>query len=212
MPKTVVYLKKSNRPDKKFMVFVDGKTVHFGAAGMSDFTKHKDKARMKRYTDRHKRGGETWTKSGLKTAGFWSKWLLWNKPTIGGSKKDIASRFNVTFKSGWPSKGSSGKSKRKARKSKRKARKSKRKARKSKRKARKSKRKARKSKRKARKSKRKARSRFSVRRKVGKKYERCVLAVKSKQPKKCMKGGKWVGGKGCVNPFAVCTSKVGRYN
>jgi hypothetical protein len=99
--RTVVYLKKSNRPGKKYMVLIDGKkTVHFGAKGMSDYTKHKDKERKQRYDSRHK-VTENWKKSGIKTAGFWSKWLLWNKPSIGGSKRDMASRFNITFKSGW---------------------------------------------------------------------------------------------------------------
>ncbi len=103
MTRTIVYLKKSNKPGKKFMVRVNGKTIHFGAKGMSDYTKHKDKERMKRYTTRHKKN-ENWNKSGIKTAGFWSKWLLWNKPTLAGSKRNISSRFNVTFKSGWPKK------------------------------------------------------------------------------------------------------------
>ena len=40
------------------------------------------------------------------------------------------------------------------------------------------------------------------------KYERCVLGVKSKQTKSCEKK-KWKG-KGCVNPFAICTKSVGR--
>jgi Family of unknown function (DUF5754) len=102
--RTIVYLKKSNKPDKKYMVYVDGKTIHFGAKGMSDYTKHKDKERMKRYVARHKRGGETWTKKGIKTAGFWSKHLLWGKPSITASKRDISKRFNVTFRSGWPKK------------------------------------------------------------------------------------------------------------
>jgi hypothetical protein len=168
-PKTIVYLRKSTKPDKKYMVCVDGKTIHFGARGMSDFTKHKDVDRMKRYSARHARGGETWGKSGLKTAGFWSKWLLWNKPTLSGSRKDISSRFGVTFRSGWPTKSSkstrkalrSRKSTRKSRKSTRKSRKSRRKStRKSRRKStRKSRRKStrksrRKSTRKARKSRR----------------------------------------------------------
>jgi hypothetical protein len=157
---TVVYLKPSFKKEKKYMVLVDGKTIHFGARGMSDFTKHKDVERMKRYSERHKRGGETWNKSGIKTAGFWSKWLLWNKPTIAASKKSISSKYGVVFKSGWPSKSKNSKSskmgsKRKSRKSKRKSRKSKRKSRKSKRKSRKSKSKSRRSKRKSRKSKRK---------------------------------------------------------
>jgi len=105
--KTIVYLKKSNRSGKKYMVYVDGKTIHFGATGYSDYTKHKDSSRMKRYSARHSRGGETWSKSGIKTAGFWSKWLLWNKPTIAGSKRDMASKFGITFRSGWPRKSSS---------------------------------------------------------------------------------------------------------
>jgi hypothetical protein len=175
MSKTIVYLKKSTRPGKKYMVWVDGKTVHFGAAGMSDFTKHKDKARMKRYSARHKRGGETWGKSGIKTAGFWSKWLLWNKPSIGGSKRDIASKFNVTFKSGWPKKGRTLKSKRKSRKRKSRKRKSrKRKSRKRKSRKRKSrKRKSRKRKSRKRKSrKRKSRKRKSRKRKSRKRKSR----------------------------------------
>jgi len=178
MPKTLVYLKKSNRPEKKYMVLVDGKTIHFGAAGMSDYTKHKDKDRMRRYSARHKRGGENWGKSGIKTAGFWSKWLLWNKPTIEASKRDIASRFNVLFKNSWPNKMVS------TRKSIRKSRK--------------------------RKSTKKSSTKFAIRksRKLLKKYERCVLAVKSKQSKKCFKLGKWVGGKYCANPWAICTSSV----
>jgi hypothetical protein len=148
MTKTIVYLRKSTNPNKKYMVWVDGKTVHFGARGMSDYTKHKDKDRMKRYSARHKRGGETWSKKGVKTAGFWSKWLLWNKPSFNASKRDIASKFNITFKSGWPNSRNGSKGARKSRKG---ARKSKRKSRKG---ARKSKRKSRKG---ARKSKRKSR-------------------------------------------------------
>ena len=108
----IVYLKKSTNPAKKFMVYIvpPGKTVHFGARGMSDYTKHKNSARMKRYSNRHKRK-ESWSSSGITTAGFWAKNLLWNKPTIGGSKRDISKRFNVTFRSGWPSKKSKSKKK-----------------------------------------------------------------------------------------------------
>ena len=109
MTKTVVYLQKSEKPAKKYKVYIvspdekRGKVIHFGARGMSDFTLHKDPKRMERYSARHKRGGETWTKAGVRTAGFWSKWLLWNKPSIIESKKNISSRFGIVFKSGWPS-------------------------------------------------------------------------------------------------------------
>jgi hypothetical protein len=69
-----------------------GRKIYFGAAGMSDFTKHKDEARKQRYINRHK-NNEMWTKSGIDTAAFWSRWLLWNKPTIKESYDDIKRRF-----------------------------------------------------------------------------------------------------------------------
>ena len=67
-----VVIKKSPKAEKKLMaVFYDVdtsatkktkkkyskkvKTIHFGAAGMSDFTKHKDVARKQRYMNRHKK-------------------------------------------------------------------------------------------------------------------------------------------------------------
>jgi flagellar biosynthesis GTPase FlhF len=245
MPKTIVYLRKSNKAEKKFMVTIDKKTIHFGASGMSDYTKHKDPERKNRYVTRHKKR-ENWGKSGIKTPGFWSRWLLWNKPSLGGSKKDISSRFGVVFKSGKPLSVSktrksarksrkarksarksrkarkSARKSRKARKSARKSRKSARKSRKARKSARKS-RKARKSARKSRKSRksrkarksrksrksRKARKSRKSPKKYSAKYERCVLAVKSKQPERCSQSS--FKGKGCINPWAVCTSKVGRY-
>ncbi len=90
-----VYLQKSTRQDKKFMVIIEGRTVHFGASGYSDFTIHHDTERKKRYDERHKRK-EKWSKqAGLYTAGFWAKWLLWNKPSLKSSIKDIEQRFNI---------------------------------------------------------------------------------------------------------------------
>jgi hypothetical protein len=106
MARTVVYLKKSNKKGKRYMVFVKnpqgqgGRTIHFGDSKMQNYTMHKDKERKARYLSRHK-SRERWGKASIKTAGFWSRWLLWNKPSIGGSKRDIATRFNVSFKSGW---------------------------------------------------------------------------------------------------------------
>ena len=89
-----IKLKRSNKPDKKFMVTIDNKTIHFGSKGMSDFTKNKDPERKRLYIARHKKR-ENWNKSGIKTAGFWSKHILWNKPTIRESVLDLEKRFNV---------------------------------------------------------------------------------------------------------------------
>ena len=94
----VYKLKKSTRKDKKYMVILpEGKTVHFGADGYSDYTKHKDPERKKRYIARHKEN-EKWGKRGIDTAGFWSRWILWNIPTLKDSIKDIEKRFNITIK------------------------------------------------------------------------------------------------------------------
>ena len=67
------------------------KTVHFGASGMSDYTKHRDDERKKRYLNRH-RANENW--SAPMTAGALSRWILWNKPTRGASISDYKRRFN----------------------------------------------------------------------------------------------------------------------
>jgi hypothetical protein len=91
-----IYFQKSSRPEKKFMVLVGKKTIHFGAAGYSDFTKHKDPERKYRYDQRHKKK-ENWTKTGIQTAGFWAKWILWNKSTIAKSIKDTEQRFKISI-------------------------------------------------------------------------------------------------------------------
>jgi hypothetical protein len=91
-----VKLRKSTKQDKKYMVSIENKTIHFGSAGMDDFTLKKNEDQKRRYLARHSTN-QDWTKSGIKTAGFWARWLLWNKPTIQESKKDISQRFKVIF-------------------------------------------------------------------------------------------------------------------
>lgn len=89
-----VILKKSNRKDKKFMVIIEDKIIHFGASGYSDYTIHKDNDRKKRYLLRHKKR-ENWNKSGIKTAGFWSRYILWNKPTIKESILNLQKKYKI---------------------------------------------------------------------------------------------------------------------
>lgn len=93
----IVYLSLSHRKDKKYMVVVNGKVIHFGQKGYEDFTTHKDRKRMERYLLRHQKN-EDWTESGILTAGWWSRFLLWNKPTIEKSIEDINSRFGIKVK------------------------------------------------------------------------------------------------------------------
>lgn len=75
-------LSKSPATGKKFRIILpDGRKVDFGAKGYSDYTIHKDKERMKRYLIRHQKR-ENWTKGGVATAGFWSRWILWSEPNL----------------------------------------------------------------------------------------------------------------------------------
>lgn len=92
-----ICLSKSTQPDKKYMVIVNGRTIHFGASGYSDYTKHRDPERKQRYINRHK-NRENWTKTGIQTAGFWSLWILWNKETLAASIADTERRFNVKIR------------------------------------------------------------------------------------------------------------------
>lgn len=73
------------------------KTIMFGQQGASDYTRHKDAARKKRYLTRHGGSRENWTASGILTAGFWSRWLLWSVPSLSGAKSEISRRFRVEF-------------------------------------------------------------------------------------------------------------------
>jgi len=94
-----VIIKKSTNPKKKYMAIFKNdkgkkvKTTHFGAAGMSDYTKHKNKERKKRYLTRHKRN-ENW--NNYMSAGSLSRYILWGEPTLRASIKKYKQRFNLS--------------------------------------------------------------------------------------------------------------------
>ena len=89
------YPYKSDKPNKKYFIITNNNNkVYFGQAGASDFTIHKDEARKQRYINRHK-NNEVWSKFGIDTAGFWSRWILWHLPTIKDSYNDIKRKFNI---------------------------------------------------------------------------------------------------------------------
>ncbi len=91
-----VVIKKSNKSGKKLMaVFTRDtgrtKTTHFGAAGMDDYTKTKDKEQRKRYRSRHKKDLSTgdYTK-----AGYLSWYILWGNST---SRRENISAYKRRF-------------------------------------------------------------------------------------------------------------------
>ena len=96
-PYKVVIKKSPIKGKKKMAIFYDKegkkiKTTHFGGAGYSDYTKHKDNERKERYIKRHK-SNEKWNKP--MTAGSLSRYVLWNKKTYKASVNDYKKRFNL---------------------------------------------------------------------------------------------------------------------
>jgi hypothetical protein len=90
----LVNIKKSNKSGKKLMATFEvggkKKIIHFGAAGMSDYTKHKNLERRNRYIFRHRKD----LKTGDPTrAGYLSMFVLWNKPTLSASVADYRRRL-----------------------------------------------------------------------------------------------------------------------
>ena len=85
----------SNKPNKRFMVInPKGKLIYFGHPDYIVYWEHKDKKRMQQYLKRHKKN-EIWSKRGINTAGWWSRWLNWNKPTLTSSINHIKKKFNI---------------------------------------------------------------------------------------------------------------------
>jgi hypothetical protein len=89
-------IKKSNNKSKKLMATfeINGrkKVIHFGANGMSDYTKHRDKERKKRYQIRHHKDLKT---NDPTRAGYLSMFILWNKPSLHASITDYRRRLNI---------------------------------------------------------------------------------------------------------------------
>ena len=73
------------------------KTIKFGSYDMMDFIlwnkkegKEYAEKRKELYINRHKK--EDWTD--ITKAGFYSRYVLWNKPTLQESLKDMKIKFN----------------------------------------------------------------------------------------------------------------------
>ena len=94
MPK--VFIQKSDKSGKKLkatFLRTNGskKTIHFGSAGMDDYTKTKDKSQRKRYLDRHRKR-ENWRNP--ESAGALSRWILWGPST---SRRENIQSFKKRF-------------------------------------------------------------------------------------------------------------------
>lgn len=96
--KMEVVISHSTKPNKKYtaVIYQDGtkkKTIHFGDKQYEDYTTHHDMIRQQRYLVRHVREKQFWThtKQNLYTPSYWSRYLLWEFPSIKNAKKYIES-------------------------------------------------------------------------------------------------------------------------
>ena len=90
-------LVKSDRKDKKYKaIFADGTTIHFGAAGMSDYTIHHDDERKERYLKRFDKLIQKF-KNDPKAPITLATQILWNKKTISASLADFKKRFKTAL-------------------------------------------------------------------------------------------------------------------
>jgi len=94
-----LYITKSKRKNKKYDVLDSDKKniTSFGDSRYQDYTIHKDSDRKTNYLSRHKTN-ENWGVTGIKSAGFYSRWILWNKTNLDNSIRDVNQRFNINIK------------------------------------------------------------------------------------------------------------------
>ena len=86
-----VVIERSSKPDKRLQAKFPTKIVHFGQRGGSAFPDHRDPKTKANWEKRHK-VRENW--SLYDSAGALSKHVLWNKPSIAASVRDLNSRQN----------------------------------------------------------------------------------------------------------------------
>lgn len=97
----IYILEESANPKKKYTAIRLNPTlkrIPFGAKGYEDYTTHGDNDRKKSYIERHKTT-EDWKDTD--SAGFWSRWLLWNKKTIDESIRDMEKKFDIKIVKGF---------------------------------------------------------------------------------------------------------------
>jgi hypothetical protein len=71
--------------------------IHFGAKGYHDYTTFPAEERDKKkeaYLKRHAKN-ENW--NDVLTAGYWSRWVSWNLPTVGASLNYIIKRDKLNL-------------------------------------------------------------------------------------------------------------------
>ena len=86
-------LSNSNKPNKKYTIVIYNngrkRTFHFGSHSIEDYTQHRSKSKKAKYLEKHHENVNPFS------VAFWNQHLLWNKPSIDESVKDVKKKHNI---------------------------------------------------------------------------------------------------------------------
>ena len=89
-PKAVEITRSKAKGKRYAAKLPSGKTVNFGAKGYQNYTEHGDEERRKSYLARH--GGGKENGSDRESAGYWSRWLLWEEESLQAAARKLRSK------------------------------------------------------------------------------------------------------------------------
>lgn len=91
-------LEKATAKGKRYKITSpEGKIIQFGSATGSTFVDGKDEKTKKAWIARHSKGNpDAWNDKNSPL--FYARHLLWNKPTLTESIKDVKERFGIHIK------------------------------------------------------------------------------------------------------------------
>ena len=96
-----ITISKSKNPLKKYDAVINNKKkVSLGDPKYQDYTQHKDPDRKANYIARHKKN-EQWGREGVDTAGWLSRYILWERPTLKGAIDNANKKYkdvSITYK------------------------------------------------------------------------------------------------------------------
>jgi hypothetical protein len=95
----VIVVRRSPHPDKKWQVTIPRhwgvQTIDFGDKTSPDYTTHRNLSLAVQYHRAHQ--DQDWSMGANGREHFWTRWLLWNKPTIQEAIADMSDKFNLKF-------------------------------------------------------------------------------------------------------------------
>lgn len=85
-------ISNSTRKDKRFMLEIDGKKIHFGSKNGFTFIDGATEKTKQNYLLRHSKLNEDWDKI---NAGSLSRWILWNSNNLETNINKYFKKFGI---------------------------------------------------------------------------------------------------------------------